>query len=160
MEKTDLTQTLVRGPSRQSLLVAFVVGAGVGLLGWLLTLAIQYWLIDAVFCRSADTFSICSNAGNIAWATAHLVVVIASVIAMVRANIYRPLMVVIAVLVALWGLGAWLAPMTWYFGLAWEVVLFGLAYALFTWLASLERFIYSLVATIVVVVIVRLAFSL
>ena len=160
MEKNVATQTTVNGPSRQSLIGATLVGAIVGLSGWLLTLAIQYWLIEAVFCRSADTFSVCANGGNIAWVTAHLVVVIASVVALVRVNVYRPLMVVIASLLALWGLGAWLAPMAWYFFLGWEVVLFALAYTLFTWLASLERFIFSLFLTIAVVVVVRLAFSL
>lgn len=153
------TTTIVTTESllgRRSLIHAAWIGLGVGLVGWLLMIVFRNFIIEPVLCRSADTFVICNNGGTVAWVAAHVIVGVASLAALVRMNVYRPLLVVIAVFAALWGIGAWLAPMAWYWGLLWEGVLFAVAYALFAWLASLERFLFSIIATVVVVVAIRL----
>ena len=58
---------------------------------------------------------------------------------------------------ALWGIAPWLAPFEWYWAAFWNLALFAVAYAVFAWLATIERFLYSAIATIVVVVLARLA---
>lgn len=141
---------------RESLINAGLIGLGVGVVGWLLTIAFTNFIMEPIFCRSADTFTVCDNGAAISWGVAHVVAAVASVLALVRTNVYRPLLVVLAALIALWGLSAWLAPLAWYWQLLWQAVLFALAYGLFAWLAALERFTLSIVATIVVVVLIRL----
>ena len=140
----------------QSLLRAALIGLGVGALGWLLTLLFENFIIEPVFCRTEDTAAICSNGVAVSWIAAHLVVAIGSVMALIRAGVFRPLLVVLAAFISLWGLGAWLAPVAWYWGLVWEMALFALAYGLFAWLASVERFVVSILSTIVLVVVIRL----
>ncbi len=156
MAYTTVTDTTTRTTFGQnSLFTALAVGAVVGACGWLIALAVQHFFIGNVFCRSADSYAVCANAGTIGWAVAHGIVALVSLFALVRAAVYRPLLVVLAAFIALWGIHAWLAPMVWWQATLWQAVLFGIAYALFAWLASAERFVYALVATIVVVVIVR-----
>lgn len=153
---TQSTET-VTPPRRQAFLKAGGVGFGVGLFGWLLSLAVQNFFIINVFCRSADDFGVCANGGNVAWAIAFVLVGAISVFALVRLVIYRPLLIVLAAFVALWGIAPWLAPLDWYWQALWNTLLFGLAYSVFAWLATIERFLYSVVAMAVVVLLTRLA---
>lgn len=146
--------------NRKVLIRSAATGAGVGLAGWLLSLAVSNFFIVPVFCRSVDAFGVCAQGGDVAWATAFLVVSVVAVFVLVRQSVYRPLLVVLAALVALWGIVPWLAPLAWYWAALWNIVLFGLAYAIFAWLATVENFLYSLIATTVVIVLARLALML
>lgn len=158
MEKSTVSQPAITElKSRRALVSAASVGAGVGLAGWLLSLLVQNFFVIPVFCRSADDFGVCASGGTIAWAIAFVIVGVVSVFALVRTTVYRPLLVVLAAFVALWGIAPWLAPLAWYWALLWSTILFALAYALFAWLATIERFLYSFIATALVVVLVRLA---
>lgn len=145
---------------RPSIMQAFIVGLLAGGIGWLLTIFFRDIVIKNIFCRTTDMFSVCSNGGTIAWTVATIIVVTASIFALMRVNVYRPLLVVIAVVVALWGVGAWLLPMVWWMALLWNGLIFGLAYATFSWLASHEKFILSLILVVAVVVVARLFISL
>lgn len=155
------TKTTVNELSLQRTLIRpLVIGLGVGLLGYLLTLACKYLFIDNVFCRSADTQSICADGWSIAWISAHVLVGLGSIFVLVRANVFRPLLVAIATFVALWGIGAWVVLLAWPLALFWEAVLFGVAYALFAWLSSLTRFSFSFVLVIAMVILIRLVMTL
>ncbi len=141
---------------RNSLFNSAIVGLFVGIVGWLLTFAFYEYVVKNVFCRSADTSWICANGQDISWMSAYVIIGMASVYMLVRANVYRPLFVVLAVFVSLWGINVWLSPLSWYISLLWSAVLFSLAYALFAWLASIERFIMSALAIVIMVVAIRL----
>ncbi len=134
----------------------FVVGIGVGLIGWLLTLFFKNVVIASLFCRSADTFTLCSNGGTIAWNISYIIMALVSVFALIRINMHRPLLLVAGAVVALWGVGAWIMPMVWWQGMLWSGILFGLAYALFSWLASHTIFVVSLVSSVIAVVAIHL----
>lgn len=157
MEKHGTPQTLTTPVVQRNALVASAsIGAGVGLFGWLLALLVQNFFIVNVFCRSADDFGVCANGGTVAWGVGFVIVGVASIFALVRTNVYRPLLVVLAAFFALWGIAPWLAPLAWYWAALWNIVLFALAYAVFAWLATIDRFLYSVLATVVVVVLARL----
>lgn len=138
------------------ILQSFLVGVGVGMIGWLLTLFFKDVVVASLFCRSADTFTLCSNGGAIAWNIAYIILALVSVFALMRTNARRPLLIVVAALAALWGIGAWLMPMVWWQAMLWSGVLFGLAYALFAWLASHTIFAVSLVSSIIAVIAIHL----
>ncbi len=141
------------------LLSAFFVGVLVGAIGWLINLFLQHYFIEPVFCASPDSFSACANGGTIAWALAHLLVVGASVVALVRFAVYRPLLVVIAALVTVWGMNSWLGPQEWWSATLWQALLFGLSYGAYAWLARINQFWLAAVTTVVVVVLWRLVLS-
>ena len=90
-----------------------IVGMITGAAGWLLYLAIAHYFIDPVFCRTATTFAVCRNGGTIAWAAASIIVAGAAVAVLAKLAIYRPLLIVLGALVALWGAHAWLGGMVW-----------------------------------------------
>ena len=141
---------------RNSFIVVLAVGAFVGFFGWLLALGIYSWVITPVFCRSTDTASICADASVVAWVIGYIIMSIAGLFMLVRAGIFRPLLVVLAALVTLWLVGSWFMPTYWGAGLLWGTGLFALAYALYTWLASIEKFVISSVLIVAVVVLMRL----
>ena len=125
-----------------------VVGMVTGAAGWLLYLAIAHYFIDPVFCQTATTFAVCRNGGTIAWAAAHIIVAGAAVAVLAKLATYRPLLIVLGALVALWGAHAWLGGMVWYGALAWQVALFGAAFMVFGWMARIVSF--ALAAAVVV----------
>lgn len=133
----------------------FLIGAISGAVGWLLYLAIAHYFIDPVFCRSAESFGVCKNGGTIAWISAHVIVMTAAVAVLARVAVYRPLLVVLAALLTLWSAHTWLGGMTWYVGLLWQALLFGVAMALFGWLARITNFLAALLVVIVLVILFR-----
>lgn len=155
MAQVNTTSAYV-APDRRSILGTVLTGLVVGLVGWLLSLAIQTWIIDPVFCRSPQTFAVCANGGTIGWVIAMILVSIASLLSLVRNGVFRPLLVVLASLIALWGASAWLGPLPWWQGMLWHGVLFALAYALFAWVARLSNFLIAVIITIVLIVAARL----
>jgi hypothetical protein len=134
----------------------FVVGLVAGVVGWLLYLAVMHYFVSPVFCRNPETFSVCNNGGTIAWVSAHVIVMAATVAILARMAVYRPLLVVLGVLLSLWSTHAWLGGMEWYYGVIWQGILFGVAVALFGWVARTTSFVAALILTIVLVILARL----
>ncbi len=130
-------------------------GMGVGLLTALVMFLMNKFVFGAVLCR-AQSMADCSQAPTYAMIVAMVIGAIAGLVALARLRVYRPLLIVLAATIALWGLGTVLAPLAWYWGLLAAVVFFGLAYGLFAWIARIRNFIMALVVTIVAIVIVRL----
>lgn len=143
---------------RNSVIVALSVGASVGLFGWLLTLGIHNWVLSPIFCRSTDTAAVCTNSDLTSWIVAYSLLSIVGLFMLIRANIFRPLLVVLAALVTLWAVGLWFISAAWWVGLLWQTGLFALAYALYTWLASIEKFVIASLLIVIIVVLMRLLF--
>lgn len=154
MAEVRTTPLYVSGEQR-SVVGAALTGLFVGIVGWLTTMAIQAWIIEPIFCRSAQTANVCSSGGTIAWVTALIIVSIVGLLSLVRTGVFRPLLVVLAALIALWGVSTWLAPLPWWQALLWHGALFTLAYSLFAWLARVQSFLLSLIVTIVVIIVIR-----
>lgn len=149
------TSSVYVGTDQRSLIGAVLTGVGVGIVGWLAKMAIQAWIIEPIFCRSTQTYNICSQGGTIAWAVALIIVSMLGLLSLVRLNVFRPLLVVIAALISLWAASTWLGPLEWWLALLWQGVLFGLAYALFAWIARLRSFFFSVILTFVVILLAR-----
>jgi len=141
----------------RQLITSFVTGLLVGLLIYGLTAVLRQFVFEPMFCQTADSASICSRSPEIAWFISLVVFALASVFALARTGVYRPLLVVIAAAIALSGIWVFIMPMGWLVGLLWTGLLFGLAYALFAWLASLSNFVIS--AALVVIATILLVLS-
>ena len=160
MAKQEKTTAVTEFSPQRTLIRPLIVGLGVGVVGYLLTLFIRSVVIQAVFCRSSDMEALCSNGWDVSWIIAHALVGVVSIFALVRAGVFRPLLVVVAAFVALWGIGPFIGNFGWPTALLAEAFLFTVAYGLFAWLASLKRFAYSLLLVVLVVVVIRLMFTL
>ena len=68
---------------------------------------------------------------------------------------YRPLLIILAAILALWGIQSIVAVLPWYWALAGMIAVGALAYSLFAWIARIRSFILSAVVAIVIAVIIR-----
>jgi hypothetical protein len=156
MADTTIKQPIYIGSDRRSLVATILTGFVVGVGGWLLDLAIQRFFVVPVFCNDANSFSVCANGGTIAWVIAIVIVSVIGLFSLVRINVFRPLLVVLAAVAALWGVFGWLGPLAWWQATLWQGVLFALAYILFTWIARTERFPVAFIVTVLVIILLRL----
>ncbi|HET8690240.1 MAG TPA: hypothetical protein VFL81_02290 [Candidatus Saccharimonadales bacterium] len=136
--------------------LAAVSGLVAGALIWLLNLLLQHFLFQPLFCQSPDTHAACIDSNVWSWWIAAVIICLASLMVLVRGLVYRPLLVIIATLITVWGIWDWLGAYSWWQATLWEALIFGLAYALYTLLARINNFAFSLLAMIAAVVVVRL----
>lgn len=138
----------------RELITTALWGVVIGVVTAFIYILLYKFVFSAVLCRSQSTGS-CAQAPDYAATVAVVISLIAGVAALARLRTYRPLLVVIAALVSLWGLQTDVVGMPWYWAVLATAVLFGLAYALYAWLARIRNFILTLVVMVVVVVFVR-----
>jgi len=136
------------------LVKVLLYGIGVGVVTAAAVLLLNQFVFGAVLCRPQSVAE-CSQAPNYAMIVGSIVGAIAGLVMLARLRVYRPLLVVLAATIALWGMHGIVASTAWYWVVAIFAVLFGLSYALFAWIARIRNFVMALVVTIVVVVVVR-----
>ncbi len=139
----------------QTLLQTALLGAGLGVLSWLLTLLIRQVVFVPLFCGD-PTNSQCVGATGSAGVIALLLTGVVGLLGLVRLGVYRPLLVALAATVALWGVSLWVGNMYWFEAIAWSVALFALVYAAFTWLVRPRSFAFAVVLVVVTLVVIRI----
>jgi hypothetical protein len=146
-------------PMVMSRLAAVVLlGAVIGLLVWGLTLTLDRYVLTPTLCQGSQLLQ-CSNTAQYAESAAAIIGAGVGLFFLVRLQVYRPLLVVVAVITSLWGVVANVALLPWYgIGLA-VVGLYALAYGLFAWIARFRKFWMVVVLYIALVAAVRVAFS-
>lgn len=82
------------------------------------------------------------------------------IILMVILRMTRPLLVASASAVALWGLAQFTSGLVWFEVAVWAMLLYGLAYSLFSWVARYTRLVPTLIVIITIIVIVRITTTL
>ena len=150
---TTRVSPLVGMPSRD-FISTLLCGVGVGLIVALLAFLMNKFVFGAVLCRP-QSMTECAQAPNYAMIVAMVIGAIAGVVSLARLRVYRPLLIVLAATVALWGLNGLVSGLAWYWALLVFALLFGLAYGLFAWISRVRSFVLALVITIVMVVIIR-----
>lgn len=138
-----------------ALLRVLVIGFAAGLIMWLMMIGLDYLVIRPLFCRAESNW-VCGNTASISVVTAIIISQLIGLAALVRAGTLRPLLVIIAALITLWGFWLWLAGLAWWQGALYSGLLMGLAYSLHSWVNRLTVFPVALILTIIVVVISRL----
>ncbi len=138
-----------------SFLLMLLIGLLTGALFWCLTLAIEHYVIDPVYCRSNINPSVCMNGESVSGNIASILAGLFAVMAMVRFSLARPLLVALASVFALWGLTDLLQGLNWGEAIAWSILLYALAYVLFSWAARYTKIIPVLIAMTIIVVGVR-----
>jgi hypothetical protein len=127
-----------------SLWQSVILGVLVGLLFWVLSAAIKGWV----------------NAENTAGDIATVLVATVGTMMMVKLSMVRPLVVAVAAAISLWGLVSWTSGLGWVEIMVWDVILYTLAYVLFSWLVRNKQFTPIAFAIAIVVVTIRIIASL
>ncbi|MBP6038503.1 MAG: hypothetical protein KA604_04175 [Candidatus Saccharimonas sp.] len=141
--------------SSGELIRTILTGIGVGILSAVLMVLMNKFIFGAVLCRPQSVTD-CSQAPTYAMIVAMVIGAIAGLVSLARMRVYRPLLIVLAATIALWGLNTVMASVAWYWALLMAALLFGLVYGLFAWIARIRNFIMAVVVTVVVIVVVRL----
>lgn len=136
----------------RSALIGFVLGIA----AWILNLGIQRFIVEPFFCHNADSFGVCAQGGTVGWVAAVVITLAAGLFMLVRFNVFRPLLVILASVISLWGVANWIGPLSWWQASLWHGALFALAFGLFTLIARIERFGIAFVATVLLILLFRL----
>lgn len=133
---------------------ALVIGAIVGAFVQIVALALQRFALSPLFC--GDTTVYCTNVPSISYVISLVILHFLGLIALVRAGVVRPLLVVLASVVTVWGIQTWLIDTSWLMAALYSALIVGLAYVYYTWINRMSQFPVALILTVVSVVIVRL----
>jgi hypothetical protein len=149
-------QALLAPMSLRQLVLVVLVGAVAGIIAWGLSYVLDTYVLQAIFCReeSAD----CSEVPQYAEAIAGIIAAGAALFGLVKLRAMRPLVVVVAATLALWGLVSAVVTLEWYGALLAVTGLYALTYAIFAWIARLR--VLWMVMFLVVAALVAIRFGL
>lgn len=140
--------------TRTEMVQTLVIGAIVGVVVWGLTLLLNKYAFGPLMCRSGIAGK-CSDSYSYALITSQVVAGIIGLIMLVRRRIFRPLLVVLGVMITLWGSLNILSDWTWYGAALASLVLYAIAYLVFMLLARIRMLLLSVVAIVVLLAITR-----
>lgn len=152
------TQTSLVAMNMKKLLFIIAIGAIAGLATWGLTILLDTYIYKAILCNS-DTAVQCSSSYQYSTTTATIIGAAVGLFALVRLHVFRPLLIIIASFVSLWGLLLLVLPLSWY-GEALAIAgLHAVAFGLFSWIARIKRFYIAIIFVILLVVGVRVVLN-
>ena len=137
-----------------------LIGASIGVLYWLLTLAVGHFIIDPLFCGSSSNAVTCANSVGVAGNVAGVLVATIGLGVLVRLQVLRPLIIAVSTAIILWGLSGWTEGLGWAEVAIWSIVLYALSYVLFSWISRYARSVPVLMAALAIVVIARIVLAL
>lgn len=144
--------------SVRELITVVVTGLVVGAVVCGIAYLLNNFVFSAVLCRPQAPAD-CTNAPGYAMTVAIIIGSIAGLAALARLRVYRPLLVILAAAISLWGIHHLSEGLSWYWTLIVIALLFGFAYGLYAWLARIRSFIFAIVMTVVLVVLIRLTLA-
>lgn len=131
-----------------------LIGAVVGVFSWVFAEVLGMYILKPASC-AADAF-VCAASSQPAVILASILAACLGLFGLVKLQIFRPLFVVIASTLGLWGAVGQLTALPWIGSLAATVFLYTVAYLAFMWIARIRAFWLVLVLSILLVVGLRL----
>lgn len=101
----------------------------------------------------------CGSGGQYAAVLAGIISAAFGLFWLIRIQVFRPLLVVIAVTIGLWGIGLSMLHWPWYALVGMAAVLHGFAYGLFAWISRVRLFWIVIILMIALVLSVRLVLA-
>lgn len=135
-----------------------VLGAVIGLVVWGLGMVFNRYIFDVYFCQN-EISSQCGSAKDYSAVAAGLIGGVAALVGLIRLRVYRPLLVLIASFLSLWGIVQISWNLNLFTGLLIAIVLYGLAFGLYSWTSRIREFWISLIIIVLLVVAVRLTLA-
>lgn len=130
------------------------IGLLVGAFSWIFAEVIGMYMLKPPSC-SGNAFS-CAASSQPAVIISSIMAAFIGLFGLVKLQVFRPLLVVIATMLSLWGLVGALLALPWYIAVAVTIGMHVLGYMVFTWLARIRTFWLAVVMCIALVVALRL----
>lgn len=141
------------------MVAVLMLGAVVGLVVWGLSIVLDTYVLSAILCKGNTTLT-CAGAAQYAETAATIIGAGVGLFFLVKLQVFRPLLVVLAATISLWGIVSLAGLLPWYgIGLS-TVLLYAFAYGAFAWVARLRSFWLVLVLLIALIAGVRVVLSL
>lgn len=131
-----------------------IIGAILGVVAWGLAFLLERFVLRAMFCGD-ESAAMCVNISAYAGNIAAVIVAVIGVVALVRAGVFRPLLIVLGGAISLWGMAAWLAPLGIVEQIVWSVLLYALAYVLYAWVARVRHAVVVLIVFVLAAIATR-----
>lgn len=130
------------------------IGVVVGALTWVLAHVLGLYVLKPSNC-TAQALA-CAASSQPANILAALLAACIGLFGLVKLQVFRPLLIVLAATMSAWGLVGELAALPWYGSLLVTVFFFALTYTTFMWISRIRTFWLVLIITVVLVVALRL----
>ena len=145
----------VESSPRQLLSIA-LTALGVGFSLWLLAWALDALVLSPLICRGGSTPEECATTAGYAEAIATLFVSAGGLVGLVKLRVYRPLLIVVAAAISLWGAVAMASAANPAYVVAIIMAfMYALAYTTFAWINRIRLFWLAAALLIVLVAIMR-----
>lgn len=131
-----------------------IVGAIVGIIVSVSYFLLEKYVFGAVLCRDGADAT-CSQAPSYAMVVAMVLGAILGLLGLVQGRVYRPLLVVIASVVTMWGFDGLVEDLTWYWAGIASVLFFAFTYLLYSWVVRIRSFVLASIVTITLVTLAR-----
>lgn len=128
-----------------------LTGAVIGVLYVGLSAAIGHYVIDPLYCKTAINADICMNSQSISGNIATILVALLALALFIRLKVYRPIVVVIAGAILLWGLSMWTVGLGGVELVVSSAILYGLAYLSVSWICRYNNTLPVLIAVVFIV---------
>ncbi len=139
----------------QQLIRVALLGFVVGIVAWLIMLFARDVALSAIPCGEATKETCATMTADTAGVIAVLVAGVVGLLGLVKLGVYRPIIVVVAVIVCLWSLSSWTRDLPWFESITWYAILYALLYSLFSWLVRPRSVIVVLLVVVPVVAMIR-----
>lgn len=131
-----------------------ITGLAAGIVAWL-----AGWLFDSVIfgpllCHGAAG-SQCTAAPAYSEVAALVVATGAGVFGLVRLQVFRPLLVGLAVALSLWGIEAQLMDGSWLVGVSVLAGLYAIAYTLYAWVVRIRSLLVAVILVVAILILIR-----
>ena len=136
------------------------VGAGLGLIWWILTALLKNYIIEPLACRDLSTATACVDSLGVAGSIAAVIVAVIGVFVLIRTLQPRPIIIAVASAVLLWSLGSYMNGLAWYETIFWAIALYAATYVLFGLIARIVWLPGAVITAIVTVLVIRILLTL
>lgn len=128
-----------------------LTGVTIGVLYVGLSALISHFVIDPLYCKATLNSTVCINSESIGGNIATILSALVALALFVRLRVFRPIVIVIAGAILLWGLSSWTAGLSAIEIVASSAILYGLCYILMSWICRYQRTALVLVAVALIV---------
>lgn len=135
----------------------FLYGLLAGIVSFALYVGVERLVFEPVLCRESAALARCDAKDEFAAGAAIVLGSLLGLFLLVRERVYRPILAIIGVVVALWGIFALVGTLPIALAAVVATLLFALAYVLFSWLVQPTSLVISLVGVIVAATLARIA---
>jgi hypothetical protein len=146
--------TPVTPMTSRDLIAVLATGAVAGLVIWAVYRVLMGYVAPLVFCQD-NTTSICASAPAVMDGVALIAGGVVGLLGLIRLRTFRPLLVVLAIVLSLGGLAQQLDTMPWYWAVPFATILFAVAYAFYAWVARVRVFWLAVAIIVLLGVLIR-----